>query len=353
MRHALRAPPGGLPAKRASRQQPSTCQATPVASHQILPGFAWFWSFTMTPTPSSSDGGKKKQKRKHVTLSISDKLKLIKRVERGESRKKIMQDFNIGSSTVSDIMRVKANLMKFAGSGQSMRGADSRKTMKKPKLEELDEVVWTWFKARRAEGKPMSGQFIIEKAKKFCEEMEIETDVKFSDGWLRNFKHRHGIRAIDVAGEKQSADEEAAAAYSELFSQLIREHKLTPDQVFNADETGLYWRCLPTRTLVGRDEKGAAGHKMNKERVTLLLCANAAGTYRCQLLLIGKYKKPRAFKNLKTKLPVIYEAQANAWMSAELFKKWFFSHFVPEVMEFFKSKTEDSDSPLPLLEDSE
>lgn len=39
--------------------------------------------------------------------------------------------------------------------GQSMFGAETRKTMRKSKLEDLDEVLWTWFKARRAEGKPM------------------------------------------------------------------------------------------------------------------------------------------------------------------------------------------------------
>lgn len=74
--------------------------------------------------------------------------------------------------------------------------------------------------------------------------------------------------------------------------------------------------------------------------------------YRCKLFFIGKYKKPRAFKNLTTKLPVIYAAQSNAWMPAELFKDWFFKHFVPEVKAFFKKRELSEDSKVVLLLDN-
>lgn len=165
---------------------------------------------------------------------------------------------------------------------------------------------------------------IIEKAKIYCEEMNIDADVKYSEGWLlRNFKHRHGIRVMDVAGKKKSTDAEAAAAYSEVLEQVIQENNLTPDQVFNADETGFYCLCLPTLTFVGHDERRAAVFKANKERITFL-CANAVGSCRCKLLVTERFEKPRAFKNLKTKLPVIYQAQGNAWMSQIFSRRFFF-----------------------------
>ncbi|KAK3852016.1 hypothetical protein Pcinc_041373 [Petrolisthes cinctipes] len=175
----------------------------------------------MVPTPCTIRNSKNIVKRKHVTLTISDKLKVIKRVECGESRKKIMEDFNIGASTISNIIKAKTKLQRFVASGQSMMGSDIRKTMKKPKLEELDEAVYTWFTSKRAEGKPVSGLMITEKAKQFCSDMDIEKDVKFSDGWLRSFKLRHGIRAIDVAGEKESANHETATN-TKFFSAASR-----------------------------------------------------------------------------------------------------------------------------------
>ena len=62
------------------------------------------------PKPSSSKG----EKRKHVTLTLNQKLEIIKRLEKGENRNVLMNEFNIGSSTIYDIKKQKDELMKFA-----------------------------------------------------------------------------------------------------------------------------------------------------------------------------------------------------------------------------------------------
>ena len=107
---------------------------------------------------------------------------------------------------------------------------------------------------------------------------------------------------------------------------------MTPEQVYNTDETALFWSCLPTSTLSAYTEREDVGFKVNKDRVTLLPCANAAGTHQCKLFVVGRYKKPRAFKNM-VYLPVHYDASENVRMTAALFKWWFYHCFVPEVKE--------------------
>ena len=67
--------------------------------------------------------------------------------------------------------------------------------------------------------------------------------------------------------------------------------------VFNADETGLYWRLLPDKTHAFRGEV-CTGTKRPKDRVTVLVCANMTGTEKCPLLTIGKYKRPRCFRGV-------------------------------------------------------
>lgn len=62
----------------------------------------------------------------------------------------------------------------------------------------------------------------------------------------------------------------------------------------------------------------------------MFLCGNASGDRKLKLFVIGKYKKPRAFKNL-VHLPVIYEVQSNAWTTAKTFRNFFPQHFVPDV----------------------
>ena len=72
--------------------------------------------------------------------------------------------------------------------------------------------------------------------------------------------------------------------------------------------------------------------KKQKERVTLMACSNATGSHKLPLMFIGKAANPRCFKNVnKSALPVIYYAQKNAWVNAEIFSDWFHHHFVPAV----------------------
>ena len=52
---------------------------------------------------------------------------------------------------------------------------------------------------------------------------------------------------------------------------------LIPSNIFNADETGLYWRLLPDK-IHAVTEEVCTGGKKSKERVTLLVCANMSGS---------------------------------------------------------------------------
>jgi len=75
--------------------------------------------------------------------------------------------------------------------------------------------------------------------------------------------------------------------------------------IFNFEELGLFFKCLPDRTSTFKG-KSCHGGKKSKERITVLLGANMAGTEKSKLLVIGKYQKLRCFKSVKS-LPVQYE----------------------------------------------
>ena len=56
-------------------------------------------------------------------------------------------------------------------------------------------------------------------------------------------------------------------------------------------------------------------------------------------MVIGKSKKPKAFKNIHVQsLPVYYKNQKSAWMDADLFKKCFFDEFVYNMETFLRSQ---------------
>ncbi|XP_050675894.1 tigger transposable element-derived protein 4-like [Leptidea sinapis] len=60
---------------------------------------------------------------------------------------------------------------------------------------------------------------------------------------------------------------------------------------------------------------------MSKTRLTIMVAANMTGSCKRKLLVIGKSKKPRCFKNIRS-LPVTYENNVKSWMTSEIFEKW-------------------------------
>ncbi|GBM62135.1 Tigger transposable element-derived protein 2, partial [Araneus ventricosus] len=127
---------------------------------------------------------------------------------------------------------------------------------------------------------------------------------------LLTVKHKFQIVSRIEAGEKLSSDIEVGNSFIAELQELIVKGKLTADQIHNCDETGIYWRALPTKTLAAEYEAVAPGRKMMKDRVTILGCANTSGSHRAKLTLVGKSKKPRCFKGInKTALPVHYMHQ--------------------------------------------
>lgn len=279
-------------------------------------------------------------KRKHKFLSIEDKLEILRRLSKGESGASLAKIYGVGTSTISDIKAKKDSLQRFASKLDSEEGSQKRKTTRTAKNSALEDAMYIWFTQRRSLGEPISGPLICEKAIQMNEKLGGPTDFKASSGWLKNFKMRHGIRELDVQGEILSADNSAAMRFKEKFVSMTIEEGYTRDDVYNADETGLNWRSLPRKSLASRREKSAPGFKIAKERVTAMVCANASGSHALDLLVIGKSKKPRCFKNIKT-LPVIYRSQKNQWMDAAIFTEWYKDIFIPSVKKHRKQNKKE------------
>ncbi|CAG2196328.1 unnamed protein product [Mytilus edulis] len=120
-------------------------------------------------------------------------------------------------------------------------------------------------------------------------------------------------------GEKKDSDVKATKNYLEhILSNLLEQ--FNPNDVYNADETGLYYRALPENTLTRKDDNVAGGKKL-KDRITTMVFCNMTSTDKHQLLIIGKSEDTRCFRGKKS-LPVIYKNNKNSWMTSEIFKEW-------------------------------
>ena len=143
----------------------------------------------------------------------------------------------------------------------------------------MSSWIKPWFIQQRSSGTPISGPPLQEKAKHFSTQLNTEAvdrEFKASTGWLEKFKTRHGIRNLSTQGEKLSAAEETVEPFLQKLHKVIEEKNLIPEQIYNADETGLLWKCLPQRTLVSCREKSAPGFKKAKDRLTVLVSGHLA-----------------------------------------------------------------------------
>lgn len=69
--------------------------------------------------------------------------------------------------------------------------------------------------------------------------------------------------------------------------------------IFNADKTGLFYRCTQDKTLTFEGEQ-CSGGKQSKRQITVRRSyLSKDGFEKLQLLIIGKSANPRCFKNVK------------------------------------------------------
>ena len=269
---------------------------------------------------------------KRKAYTVAEKLKAVDRVKKGEAKTKVGRDIGAPESTVRRWVREEDKLRQFIDNIEHDEGL-ARKKARTAKDSDLDQAVYTWFVQRRHEGVPISGPLLRAQAEKFNREINGDPTFTATDGWLMRFKKRHAISQLTVCGEAKSADSEAADAYSDELRTLIAKYELCDDQVYNCDETAMFYKMLPEKTLAEKkDKRSTEGYKRIKDRLTLLLCVNKTGSHKLTPLVIGKYQRPRCFHHVDmTNLPLLYRHSGNAWMTRQLFEDWFHKDFVPAV----------------------
>lgn len=95
---------------------------------------------------------------------------------------------------------------------------------------------------------------------------------------------------------------------------------------------------MPKVTYVSKEVKSVPGHKVMKQRVSLLLGRNIAG-FKVKPFLIYMAENPCALKNVnKHTLPVHYRYNCKAQMTMDLFEDWFLNCFIPAACHYCQEK---------------
>ncbi|XP_051823853.1 tigger transposable element-derived protein 7 [Antechinus flavipes] len=272
---------------------------------------------------------------KYTTLNLEEKMKVLSRIESGHSLKSVMDEFGISKSTFYDIKKNKKLILDFVlKQDMPLVGAEKRKRTTGAKYGDVDDAVYMWYQQKRSAGVPVRGVELQAAAERFAECFGRK-DFKASTGWLFRFRNRHAIENRKVCGEQiLNSVSENAEPFRQKLSLIIKQEKLCLAQVYNGDETDLFWKSMPENIQANKKDICMPGRKINKERLSALLCANADGTHKLKSVIIGKSKQPRSIKDDINALSVIYKYSKDFWFTRESFSEWFFQNFIPEVRDF-------------------
>eukprot|EP00049_Salpingoeca_infusionum_P021854 m.4736 g.4736 ORF g.4736 m.4736 type:complete len:671 (-) comp4578_c0_seq1:60-2072(-) len=156
-----------------------------------------------------------------------------------------------------------------------------------------------------------------------------------SPSWLSTLLKRIRFTGSKLHGEGGSVIAANAQIQMAQFINRLKKYQLkSPAQVFNMDETGLFFGQTSTYALVPTGELLIAhGSKRMtaKDRVSVLACVSCDGS-KLPLLVVGKAAKPSCFRAQPIehlKPYVRYTAQANAWVDRKICQDWFDTVFVP------------------------
>ena len=70
------------------------------------------------------------------------------------------------------------------------------------------------------------------------------------------------------------------ANYPGAIAEISNKGGYTKQQIFSVDDMAFFWKKVPSRTSITREEKSVPGFRASEDRLTFLLGANAAGDFR-------------------------------------------------------------------------
>ena len=226
------------------------------------------------------------QKRKN--LSVDEKISALLDVGKGAKKSDVAKRFGIPANTLSTWIKNKHKIMETYDCSNP-----ERKRQRLSTYDDIERALIDWFKQTRGNTVPVSGPLLAAQAQKFAAALG-NAEFQCSSGWLDQFKQWHGITFKCISGESAAVAQELMTEWKDSsLPAILQEYALR--DIYNMDETGIFYRLTPDRTLTFKGDSCHDGKK-SKERITAAVCANMDGSDKLQLLIIGKYQNPRFLK---------------------------------------------------------
>jgi len=253
-------------------------------------------------------------RRKHLTLK--EKIEVIKEAKKNPMLgvRDLCQRFNCGKTQIATILKQKEELLALYESNASEKSCKVSLRTRKSDFSEVNEVLYKWYLLACSKNIYPAGPQLVAKGKEIAERLGKD-EFKGSNGWLEKWKRKYNVKQLTVSGESGDVSGATVDSWKERLPEVLQGY--AKRDIWNLDETGVFWKALPERGFVQKG-RSCKGGKKSKQRFTIAFIANADGGKE-KPVVIWKYENPRCFKNLnKSFLPVSYFSQSKAWMTGDI-----------------------------------
>ncbi|CAG8825431.1 24996_t:CDS:1, partial [Racocetra persica] len=194
------------------------------------------------PMKKKQKYSKKKKTNTKKSLTGIQKAEICHLKQKGVSQIRLAEQFGVAEATISGIVYKKEKWLTLDLNSNNAYSKQQR-TGKYPLVE---EALALWISRANTALQTITGAIVKRKATQLTKGLEV-TSFNTSDGWLSNFKKRYHIKKYKCLGEAASAPLENFSRFRSELQELIKKYK--PEDVYNADETALYWCMEPDKTL--------------------------------------------------------------------------------------------------------
>ena len=123
-----------------------------------------------------------------------------------------------------------------------------------------------------------------------------DTAIKATTGFIDRWKTRHGIGFKKVCREAEVVSPADTETWLDGWTSLYQNCWINSHQKINADDTGLFYKLQPEKSLAFNGQKCSGGKKA-KDRLTILVGASMTGK-KLALVIFEKSKLPQCFKGV-------------------------------------------------------
>lgn len=229
---------------------------------------------------------------------------------------------------------------------------------KKPLYPDIEDDLYGWILNKRADGLEVKYQDIKNNAIVFFKSKNGDGNVPtFSNKWIAGFLKRYNLtlRKVSSCRIKKDEDEHIFNEYKSKFNDLIIKNKIKTENIYNMDETGIFFNMSSDTTVdfVGAKKVSIIKNYASKTRFTCVLTISASGHFLKPMLI---FKGINLTKQMK-KISDIHNihVQENAWMNIGLMKNYidtlpfsdenklmimdeFICHKNPEILSLLQAK---------------